>query len=375
MRLLSQKLNISGERGVRVKVHVSVRVASLLFGLCVAAPFAASQDAVVVAAVAEVGASLEHDFALPDDLRVPPALRAQFESLRNEHRMRAKELTQAWAEADSAKLSPEEQTRSLKWRLLARYLNEVALWHLDTLGPDYEQRMLKAISRPGVCAGQQGRSILARVAWLAAGLDAAEQAQLVADQRTLLVSRWGSSRAPLAARPEVSVQARAEALLQQIKAGQLADEPPLPPVVTWALARSPSAKTSRNTECPLHQWWLRRELTRPDADWHAAFVAMRFADVHPPALREETADTDYPLAARRFGVEGVVRVRGRAGPNGLLGARVVGRTIRVPGLVDQRPVAFEAIFDAASLERAASVRSDQPQGQEATMEFEWKLTP
>lgn len=340
------------------------------------APLAASQEEWVARAVAEVGANMEREFALPPDLQIPSALRSQFENLRQEHLARAKALLQEWAVAEAARLAPDEVARSLNWRLQARYTNEVALWHLDTLGPEFEQRLLKALLRPGICAGQHERSVLARVAWLAAGLDAADQAQFVADQRALLVVRWGATRSKVPVRPEITVQSRVVTLLRKIKTQGSVDEPPLPPVAAWALARSADGQTRRDMECPLHQWWLKRELAKPGVDRQAALTALRFADIRPPATRNERDVTDgYPLAARGFGVEGVVRVKGRVGPAGLLDAQVVHRAIRVPGLGGQPPVAFETIFDDTSLARAATTRSDQPQGREATMDFVWKLTP
>jgi hypothetical protein len=328
-------------------------------------------DALVAAAEREVEVTLERDFALRKELQVAPDVLTTLQRLREDHLVRAKALVRSWAASDSARLSPTERVRDLGTRLAARYLNEMAMWHVDTAGADYEQRLLKAFASPALCAGYNELSDLERVARLANGLPANERQSLLADQGALL-ERWGTRRPELPMRPAATAKARGEATLKSLRDEHREGVPPMPPVLAWMLTRSPNRVATAQARCPLLQWWLQQELARPGADPHAAFLALRYSDV--PSLAESPPGSpEYPRTARRYGVEGTVTVRGRVGPNGLLDAEVVERRIRVAG-VDQPVVAFETALDNPSLARAATLRPNKDtEGQTSSLKFDWKL--
>jgi outer membrane biosynthesis protein TonB len=131
---------------------------------------------------------------------------------------------------------------------------------------------------------------------------------------------------------------------------------------------------TQDSLCPMLQWWVQGEMARPGFDPRATFVAARYSDM-PARAAGPRGSADYPPSALEWGIEGEILVRGRTSAEGLRDAVVVKRVIRVPGVDDQPLVAFERVFDNASLARAAQARSEEPPGQEATVTIVWKLAP
>jgi hypothetical protein len=118
--------------------------------------------------------------------------------------------------------------------------------------------------------------------------------------------------------------------------------------------------------CVLQQWWLQESLRR-GATPAAALSAFRYGtmltafDRAGDAFDKPGADAGtapagpppYPGIATHFGVTGVTTVNVRLDPSGKpLQAAVIGRKVDVPGIRGVRPVAFENVFDAATVKYA-----------------------
>ena len=83
----------------------------------------------------------------------------------------------------------------------------------------------------------------------------------------------------------------------------------------------------------------------------------------------------YPRVANFFRVEGSTTVLSELDAQGrLLAAQVVDRKIQVPGVRDNPPVAFEGVFDAATLDYAKRRSYVGTTATKVRTELVWKLS-
>jgi hypothetical protein len=124
--------------------------------------------------------------------------------------------------------------------------------------------------------------------------------------------------------------------------------------------------------CEAVRWWLLRA-----GDAAGALDAARLATMPRPTLPAGTrpGQGSYPALGARYGVEGQTRVSVTVDVNGkVVDSHVVERRFVVPGLGGQRPIAFEAEFDAMSLERARAIRWERSSDSgPRSLELQWKL--
>jgi hypothetical protein len=328
---------------------------------------------------------VRRDFSLTDKLALDPALRTASDQMAQEQITRIGGLLRTWARKEAATLAPAQRDRELTGRMVARYVNEMALWQLDTAGDAYDGQMLKALLQPGLCAAQVGHPAFAQAMLAIQHLPAAERPVALEAQRELL-ARWGQRRSSVPDRPMPSVLERAEQAVRSLAGGERpAAEPALPPVLAWVMLSSPPQRMADDTRCALRHWWLRREQARTRLDVAELMRGLRYSSLPEPSERFRR-DSDgagasasgYPAVAARFGIEGKVQMSGtvRSNAPGLDQPQVVSRQIVVPGIRDVRPVVFETTFDTASLARAQTVESKTgAAGQKVTIEFVWRLQP
>lgn len=341
-------------------------------------------DPAVAPVVRRMHAWAQRDFSLPKEVVLDADLRATAEQLAQEQIASVEALLGRWAAEEAASLSAAQRERELEMRIVARYINEMALWQLDTTGDVYDRLMLQALSRPGLCAAQLEQAPFAQAMVAIQQLPAAQRQAALDGQRQLL-ARWGQRRASVPERPVPSLLERAEQAARSLSAVERPpSEPPLPPRLAWFMLDSPARPLDVGARCSLRQWWLQRDVAASPASVAALAAAIRYATLMEPLERlrlpTDAIDTAtaYPPVALRFGVEGRVQVRGtvRAATVGLDQPLITSRQISVPGIRDVRPVAFETVLDAASLARAKTVQPTRgAPGQATALEFVWKVQP
>jgi hypothetical protein len=336
----------------------------------------ARQHAALLQALVEAA---REDFAVPPTLTPEEPLRQRLQALSSEHIERVRERLTAWADdlRGGATLPP---AASLGGALRARYLNAQVAWQIDRLDDADDARLLKMMARPLVCGLPGAETGFGRWAHAVQRLPEAEREAAVQAQAALL-ARWGKPVTTPPVRPDAAWLPEAQAALVRVRAFErAADEPPAPPALIWLMRAGPRERAPATLRCGLMAWNLQRAAyrTAPVAEQARA---VRFALAWDPVMdvdpgKPESPDDDYPIAARSLGVEGTIRVAGRvtAAGTGLDGARVVGREVQVEGLGATLPIAFEAVFDAAALRRAARTPTgSRAAGTPHTLEFVWRL--
>jgi hypothetical protein len=319
------------------------------------------------------------DFAVPASAPLDAPLRARLEALSREHVARVGGQNAAWA-AELAALAGGEPGARAWAPLQARYVNELVRWQTDRVDEADDQRLLRRMAHPQACVMAWGQTAFA--GWVKAlpHLPEADREAAVQAQATLL-ARWGQPRAEAPVRPALPWLSQAQAALRRAVASpRPADEPPLPELLAQRTSDALDERVTPDLRCALAVWSLQR------APWQGAPVAdqarlLRWAlawdPLHDGATGKRSAvDDDYPFVARALGVEGRVRVTGQvsASGTGLDNARVAWREVRVEGLGATPLVAFEGVFDDASLQRAARTpTAGRAAGATLTFEFVWKL--
>ncbi|MBW8897125.1 MAG: hypothetical protein JF619_03210 [Massilia sp.] len=336
-------------------------------------------------------------FTLDKEFALDPALRAAAEKIAEEHVARVDKLLPAWIEEERLHQSgagKPPSSGSVHYAVYARILNELALWQLEPGDAHYENATLTALrTGPGACEVPGDTRFLdfaSRIMRIQI-LPAAEREAMLASERTLL-SHWGQPRANPAPWPDPLPQQAAYALLQRGPAD--ADHPrlALPPVLAYrVLGKGVDYAGLQFWErCTLQQWWLNESLRQGVAP-AAALNAFRYgtmltvvdrignawdkpgaADVKDPA-----GPPPFPVIAGRYGATGVTTVNVRLDAAGNpLDAAVTGRKVEVPGIRGVRPVAFENVFDAATVKYAMDKgrHYDKPSGKEPyKFQMNWSL--
>lgn len=341
--------------------------------------------------------TLDQVFTLGPGLPLDPALRTEATALAAAHLARAGGLLESWLDEESRRLAAGGKSVSpdrLVYAVLARTLNELALWQIEPGDADYERATLEALrsASPHVChfavddrVADYTNRIMRIQAMPAAGRSAA-----LAGERALL-SRWGQVRTTVPSWPDPLPQDAAAALLRRGPVDASRPRLPLPPVLASALLGQGKVYADLKGEerCMLQQWWLQESLRQgvaPAAALNAfrygtmIFPAERYAGV--PQVSEPTVKFDpamqqppYPKIAARFGVSGKTTVRTEFDPAGKpVHAAVERREIEVDGIRGVRPVAFENVFDDILLQFSLVRAYNRPkEGTPARVAYVWHL--
>jgi hypothetical protein len=154
----------------------------------------------------------------------------------------------------------------------------------------------------------------------------------------------------------------------------------------FARDRKPG-KLDRWEQCARSQWWLQSQLAEQHADRRQALAVYRYSmmpdvtDVVPEGFkpssgpaRNAAGTPDYPRTAIYFQVEGATTLKVSLDDQGkVLKAEVVAREIRVPGVRNKRPLAFETLFDDAAIELARQRTYAAGGAREQSLNMTWKL--
>jgi hypothetical protein len=211
---------------------------------------------------------------------------------------------------------------------------------------------------------------------------------LLAAERELL-SRWGSPRQGLPARPSAAELEGADQAIARLRAGLPISAEPMTPFLAakvFGRNRKPG-RSDRWQQCAKSQWWLASQLANGKTDPTAALTLFRYStmldvrELAPAAyvasagaVKPAEGQLTYPPEATFFQVEGTTTIQADKDADGkLLKASVVARKIKVPGVRDNQPLAFETLFDAASLDFAR--KRSYPADKDASLKFElvWRL--
>lgn len=336
-------------------------------------------------------------FTLDKTLALDPALRVAADKIGQEHVARIEKLFPVWVSEERlrhpAATNPVLMHYEVSNALFARFLNELALWQLEPGDAHYENATLTALRNgPGVCdaSGDKRRTVFASRILRIQALPEAEREPMLARERELL-THWGRPRTGLAPWPYPLPQQAAYARLQRGPGDADAPRLPLPPSLAFHVLGKGKDYTSLSLweRCALQQWWLRESL-REGVSPATALNAFRYGtmvtavdmignawdksdatDTRPPADQPP-----YPGIAKRYNVTGVTTVSVRLDAEGKpVQAAVTGREIEVAGIRGVRPVAFENVFDAASVTYAtqADRHYDKPApgGNPAKLRMAW----
>ncbi|OYU74814.1 MAG: hypothetical protein CFE32_16555 [Alphaproteobacteria bacterium PA3] len=318
------------------------------------------------------------DFELPGAAEVDAPLRQRIEALVREHHTRIAGVATTWI--DEIQASADLRDKPLVRVLMARYFNELVLSQIDRVDSADDERLLRAHANAATCAAPQANQGLGRWAAMLQRLPEAERDADLRAQATRL-ARWGQPRADLPPRPAVPWMSAHRAALASLRApDRPPGEPPAPPMLVWTFLLGKADRVSPAERCALATWMLQREPLRqapPAARADQLRLALAWDPAHDLGRSSPgPAGDDYPPVARLFMVKGTVRVEGRvnASGSGLEAPAVVRREISVEGLRAPRLAAFEALFDDASLQRAAATKiTSAAPGTVTSLSFVWRL--
>ncbi|MBV8465464.1 MAG: hypothetical protein JO218_05935 [Burkholderiales bacterium] len=358
---------------------------------------AANPEPTVQALLAEADAELVNQvlawnrgvFALPDDVTFDPPLRDALAQLAQDHLVHLRALLPVWiAEERAAAKNPALRGAELAGALYRRSINELAIWSVESAGPAHDEAWLKAALAPTACRDLSPGYFAQRAEHIQAAPADARSALLAAEK--VLLSRWGTQREGLAARPTAAEMAAADQAVARLREGLPVAAVPMTPFLAGQLFsrdRKPG-KPDRWEQCAKSQWWLQSQLADGRIDRKQALTVYRYstmldaADFVPPsfklkvdAAREAEGKPGYPLAATYFKVEGTVSLLASTDEQGrAFNAEIAGRQLRVPGVRGNRPLAFETLLDDASIDYAR--RRSYPVGKAGQLQFvmQWSLS-
>ena len=294
-------------------------------------------------------------FAVPATPGFDASLRDAVSTLAHDHLARLPGLLETWIAEERARGGTALTQTYLNLAIHNRIVNEIALWRLESPGPDYDAVLMRAILHPGVCDRPELDSYLGVLMVWFQSVPAADRPALLAGERTLL-AHWGTRRSTLAPRPAKSLSDDETATIARLRSGEALPDAAMPPVLANAAFKGQLDQGHDDVTCALHQWGLAHALLRGDPA-PVALHAWRFASIRTardwaaaPASAANRSPAAYPFVAQQFGVTGWIDVRVTPDLQGrFASADIAGRHVEVPGVVDNPPVAFETLFDNASI--------------------------
>ncbi|MFG6428831.1 hypothetical protein [Roseateles sp. LYH14W] len=356
-------------------------LAALALGCGLVVPAAAAQDdpAPVEAAKGVVAGWVDDEFKLPADLKLDAPLREQLVALASAHRERVAALAAGWVAEELQHVNVAKEAWVLSRNLLARYMNESAIWQLDSTGDAHDELMLRAVRRAGTCQAVDGKRSFGALAAMLQGMSAADRELALAAQQQML-ARWGQVRA-IPVRPVPSLLEQGQAVMAKLRAPKPVEgEPAVPPVLAFNLLATPPKAMAPDLRCALVRWTLSREQFAKTAAATQMTLA-RYAllvdavALFRPGMDAAADERGYSPVAARFAVDGDVTAVGRlrASGLGLDEARIDKRQVDVPGVRGVRAVAFETVFDEVTLDRVAKTKTPPGQGEWTEAPFTWKI--
>jgi hypothetical protein len=383
---------------IKLKSRAGRLLAACALLACLSPAHAAptGNDEQEAAMIRELDGMLTRSFRLPDALKLDPALRAEADRIGAAHVARIRQLLPAWLREERT-LQAGDGARSdaatVFYGVMARLLNEFALWQVEPGDPAYEKAMAEALKNsPSVCtteADMRYQDFETRILRVQA-LPPAKRPAALATERELL-AHWGQPRAAIPPWPNPLPQEAAMAAVARIRAGGPRPPQALTPVLASSLLakRQDYAALPWQTRCLFQQWWLRTSLAQGAAP-EAALTAFRYGTLLTATGRfgrafeaEQGGDASkapagrpaYPKLATRFEVTGKTRISRRFDASGKPeGASVIGRDIQVRGIHGVRPVAFEDAFDALALHYALDGQAAAPAGKTEPQVFDMAWT-
>ncbi len=326
-------------------------------------------------------------FALPEDLELDGPLREAAATLLQAHVARVRELIPAWIAQERAQAGvPDLRGRALSQPIYHRMINEMAIWSVESAGPAHDEAWLNAALAPRACSVIPQSRFAQRMALIQAAPPSSRQALLAGERQ--LMSRWGTKREALPPRPSTADLDAVDQAIIRVRAGLQVSAEPMTPFLAVQIfyrLRKPG-QSDRWEQCAKSQWWLASQLASGKADRTLALAVYRYTtmlDVRefvpdsamkPPASLSAGGNGPYPPTAAYFNVEGTTTVQAETDDHGkLLKAQVVSRKITVSGVRENRPVAFESLLDAATLDVAA--KRHYPDGKATSDRFDiaWHL--
>ena len=303
------------------------------------------------------------------------------------HEARVRELLPAWIAQERAQANaPALRGRALAAPIYQRMINEMAIWSVESAGPERDEAWLKAALAPTACRVVP-QSVFGRQMALIQAAPQDARAALLASERDL-ISRWGSQREKLPPRPSVDDLNAVDQAIARLRAGLPITAGPMAPYLAGLLFnrdRKPG-RSDRWETCAKSQWWLAARLADAKADRAQALAVYRYStmvdarEFVPPGAAAKPAASGaaggnaYPPAAAYFNVEGATTVRVETDDHGVpVRSEVQSRKIVVPGVRDNRPVAFETLLDDAALDVAARRRYPDGKVSRDSFEIAWHM--
>ena len=342
----------------------------------------AEQDAELVRQVVDWNL---RSFELPENMELDQALRDSVAQLVRDHAARLRTLVPAWiSEERVAAKNPNLRGAGLAHVMYLRSINEMAIESIESAGAAHDEAWLKAALVPTACRSMYPTNFARRIAMVQAAPADVRPALLSAEEQ--LLSRWGTPRQGLAPRPSAEEMAAADAAVARVREGLPVTAVPMTPFLAgqlFARDRNPG-KADRWEQCAKSQWWLQSQLADGKTERTQALTIYRYStmldvDDFVPAGYKSKPPTGgkpvYPRAASYFYAEGTTTLQVSTDDQGkAVSAMVVARDVRVPGVRDNRAVAFEGLFDEASLDYAR--RRTYPAGKPGKTQFvmTWKLS-
>jgi hypothetical protein len=329
-------------------------------------------------------AELAAFFSIPQTMPIDDELRSIAQSMAVAHQDRLERQIAVWLQTD-APAQPGQPTRSgtSARAVSARFFNALTRWHVDSVDDDHRTTLVQAHLAPSVCAYQAGMSVFARrlLIWQAVPK---ERRSAFLKQESQLLERWFNPTTAVPQRPSVSLGSQIATAVDKLIEQDIDPDVPLPPAVAWELLRTDRAAVdslSGVASCLLAQWALAQIASQPQAfAAHAFHVAPHIEDFYRDDLTNKEGgapQSAYPRVAQMFEVEGKTVVEFKRDSYGKVSAPlVVQRFIKTPDLAQERPVAFERVFDRLSLARATDLparKSDGSSSKPERVEFVWRL--
>lgn len=330
----------------------------------------------------------EKSFELPGDMALDPSLRAEVASMVRDLLVRLRVLVPIWiAEERGAAKDPHLRGAGLLQAVYLRALNEMYIGFVESVSPAHDEAWLKAALAPEACRFLYPSHLSRRISLIQAA--PIELRPALVDAEKELLARWGTARKDLPARPGVADLTAAEHAITRVREGLPVEAMPMMPYLAgmvFARDRKPG-KPDRWEQCARSQWWLQSQLAKRDADRGQALAIYRYstmpdlAEMVPASVSSSTEDVrstgnkpGYPRAASQFQVEGSITLKVNVDNLGrVLKAEIVAREIRVPGVRNNRPLAFETLFDDAALAFAQQKIYSAGSAREEQFVLVWKL--
>ena len=297
-------------------------------------------------------------FKLDEKSPVDPELSAALAKVAEEHLARMDGELYVWISQERA-ANPALTLRKLSGQVQARIQNELTFWRVESMNSEHEAIWLHLLQQPAACLlGQTYGSTFEMRARQLQMVPKAQREFMVAAERELL-KRWGTPRKNLPDVPLRSVSDQVADIVGNLKLrGNMAGVPPLVPFLAARLLDGWGAEDPLGWDrrCAQAQWWLRQQPTGSAAERKAAYTAFRLElapSFYPATAFAPGKDDGYPQLASWFAINGVIKLSLKVDAQGqVLSASVLSRSIEVPGIRDNPPLAFITVFDKLAVSRA-----------------------